>query len=289
MRKEVCIIGLGKMGLNMKLRLEEKGWNVLGLDKNPNLSLIVEKLKKPRIVWLMVPAGKIVENLIFSKNGLVNFLDKGDIIIDGGNSFFEDSKNRKNRLVKKGVHFLDVGVSGGPDGARNGACLMIGGDKKIFLKVRKLFKDLAKENGFAYVGSSGAGHFVKMVHNGIEYGMMQAIAEGFTMLKFAPFNFNLKKIANLYNNGSVIESRLIGWLERAFYEWGEDLKDVSGIVDHTGETDWMVRVSKKYNISVKTIEESLKFRILSKKNPTYTSKIVSALRGQFGKHKVLFK
>lgn len=285
-RKEIAIVGLGRMGKNMKARLQEKGWRVLGFDKNPDFSHIVKKMVSPKIVWLMVPAGKAVDDLIFGETGLVNILKRGDVIIDGGNSFFEDSQKRAKKLAKMGIEFLDVGVSGGPEGARKGACLMIGGKRAVFLKLKELFKDLATKGGFQYVGNSGAGHFVKMVHNGIEYGMMQSIAEGFNLMKSAPFKLSLRKIADLYNHGSVIQSRLVEWLKKSFLKWGEKLKDVTGSVAHSGEGEWMVKTAKKWGIPLRIIEESLKFRILSHNRPSYTGKIISALRGQFGKHNV---
>ena len=283
MRKEIAIIGLGKMGKNMRARLEEKDWKVLGFDKNPALKKLVKNLSRPRIAWLMVPSGKPVDEVI---NGLVKFLEKGDIIIDGGNSFYKDSVKKAKKLAKKGIEFLDVGVSGGPEGARKGACLMIGGKKEIFEKLGHLFRDLAQKEGFQYVGKSGAGHFVKMVHNGIEYGLMQSIAEGFNLMKNSPFNLDLKKIAALYNKGSVIESRLIGWLEKSFQKHGQDLKNVSGKVGATGEGEWTVKTAKKLKVPVKIIEESVSFRKHSQKKPSYTGKILSSLREQFGGHGV---
>lgn len=301
MKKEIGLIGLGKMGKNMALRLLERNWRVLAFDidekarkeivKKGGISVdsledLVKKLSRPRLVWLMVPAGKPVEENLFGKSGLINFLEKGDIVIDGGNSFFEDSIKRAKRLVKKGIEFLDVGVSGGPEGARKGACLMIGGKKEVFEKLKPLFKDLATKNGFQYLGKSGAGHFVKMVHNGIEYGMMQAIAEGFNLMKRSPFKLDLEKIANLYNQGSVIQSRLIGWLEKGFKKHGQDLKEVTGKVGATGEGEWTVKTAKKWKIPVKVIEDSFLFRVQSQKKPSYTGKILSALREQFGGHKV---
>lgn len=301
MKKEIAIIGLGKMGKNMTLRLLERNWRVLVYDKKPKLKKelskkgaipisrlpeLTEKLTPPRLIWLMIPVGKPVEEILFSKEGLVNFLKKGDIIIDGGNSFFEDSIKRGKKLSLKGIEFLDVGVSGGPTGARKGACLMIGGKKEIFEKLKPLFKDLATTNGFQYLGKSGSGHFVKMVHNGIEYGMMQSIAEGFNLMKNSSFKLDLKKIAQLYNQGSVIESRLVGWLAQAFEKYGNDLKIVSGKVGATGEGEWTVKTAKKWKISLKIIKASFQFRKQSQKKPSYTGKILSALRGEFGGHKI---
>ena len=164
----------------------------------------------------MVPAGRPVDEVIFGKEGLVTFLKKGDVIIDGGNSFYDDSIKRAKKLTQRGIYFVDAGVSGGPEGAKRGVSLMIGGDQKIYGRLEELFRDLAVPGGYAYTGESGSGHFVKMVHNGIEYGMMQAIAEGFSVIKRSPFSLNLAGIAQVFNHGSVIESRLVGWLAKDF-------------------------------------------------------------------------
>lgn len=283
MRKEIAIIGLGKMGKNMRARLRQAGWKVLAFDKNPALEKLVKGLARPRAVWLMVPAGKPVDEVI---KGLVKFLQKDDIIIDGGNSFYEDSIKRGKILSKKGINFMDVGVSGGPEGARKGACIMVGGKKSVFDKLKPLFRDLAQKDGFQYVGRQGAGHFVKMVHNGIEYGMMQALAEGFNLMKKSRFGLNLKKVAELYNHGSVIESRLLFWLEQSLARHGENLGKVSGRVGATGEGEWTVKVAKKKKVPVRVIEEAVNFRKRSQKKPDYTGKILSALREQFGGHSV---
>jgi len=299
MKKKIGLIGLGKMGGNMAQRLVEKKWKVIGYDKVVNKRLkkrglilvnsleeLITRISLPRLIWLMVPAGKSVDEILFGKNGLVKFLQKEDIVIDGGNSFYLDSVKREKKLSKKGVKFLDVGVSGGPSGARHGACLMIGGKERLFKKLENLFKDLSTKNGFQFFEGVGAGHFVKMVHNGIEYGMMQAIAEGFNLLKKSSYKLNLQKLARVYNNGSVVESRLVGWLEKAFKIHGQNLKKVSGRVDHTGEGEWTIKTAKKLGFPIKVIEESFKFRVFSQKKPSYTGKILSALREQFGSHKV---
>jgi len=299
LKKEIGIIGLGKMGSNMALRLIEKGWQVYGYNRTaevaknlekdglrPAYSIkeLLEKLSSPRLVWLMIPVGKAIDELIFSKDGLARFLKKDDVIIDGGNSFYKDSVKRFRKLKKKGIHFVDVGVSGGPEGARYGASLMIGGDKKIFLKLEPLFYDLSKNGSYQFFEGAGAGHFVKMVHNGIEYGMMQAIAEGFTILKNAKYKLDLEKVADVYNRGSVIESRLIGWLKNAFKLYGDNFKGVSGTVGYTGEGEWTIKTATEMKIKAKIIEEAVKFRIQSEKHPSYTGKILTALRNQFGGH-----
>lgn len=295
-KKEIGIIGLGKMGGNIARRLMERGWKVHGYDHDKKATQILEQegligadsvkelaknLVNPRLLWVMVPAGKPIEEVT---NQLSKILSKGDIVIDGGNSFYKNSMKRYKKFHKKGVHFLDVGVSGGPKGARHGSSLMIGGDKKIFVDLEGLFQDLSAPGGYGYLGKSGAGHFVKMVHNGIEYGMMQAIAEGFGIMKKSPFNLNLKKVAEIYNHGSVIESRLVGWLESAYEEFGEDLKKISGSVKHTGEGEWTVKTARKLKIPTPIIKKSLEFRVRSEKFPSYVGKILSALRNQFGGH-----
>lgn len=299
--KEIGYIGLGKMGSAMTRRLLEHSWkvHVFDVDKEAatamekagalsaeNLRDFSSKLKLPRIIWLMLPAGKAVDEVLFGKDGLAEFCSPGDIIIDGGNSFFEDSTQRAEKLFKRGIHFLDAGISGGPAGARSGASVMVGGEQEIYEKVRVLFEDIAISEGYAHVGKSGAGHFVKMVHNGIEYGMMQSIAEGFNLLKKSPFKFDLQKIARVYNRGSVIQSRLIEWLGEAFKTFGDDLKDVSESVGYTGEGEWTVKTAKELGELAEIIKASVLFRKESNKKPSFTGKILSALRNRFGGHKV---
>jgi 6-phosphogluconate dehydrogenase len=288
-------IGLGKMGLGQVERLCEKGWRVVAYNRSPEpaagkagailaktLPEVALSLKVPRLIWLMVPHAAVDEVL----QELLMHLSKGDTVIDGGNSLYTHSMRRSKELAKKGINFLDVGTSGGPAGARNGACLMIGGELKVFKRYEKLFKDLAAPDAHAYFGKAGAGHFVKMVHNGIEYGMMQAIGEGFDVMKRSDFKFSVRKIAELYNKGSVIESRLIGWLKKAFDEHGENLAGISGEVSHSGEGLWTVKTAKELGVPVKVIKDSFDFRVKSKGNPSFTGQVVSALRNQFGGHSV---
>ena len=189
----------------------------------------------------------------------------------------------------KGIDFLDVGVSGGPSGARSGACIMVGGKREIFSEHEKLFKDLSVYKGYGYMGESGAGHFVKMVHNGIEYGMMQAIAEGFAVMKKSPFKLDLIKIAEVYNHRSVIESRLVDWLRTAFEQYGENLDDIYGSVSQSGEGMWTVEAAKELGIPIPIIEEALRFREQSNETPSYTGQALSAMRNQFGGHEVFKK
>jgi 6-phosphogluconate dehydrogenase len=290
-KKELAIYGLGKMGAGLARQLHEKGWRVVvanrsyepvakleaeGLEGSGSIDEMLQKLSGPRVVWLMVTAGKPVDELLAS---LVGKLKKGDIVVDGGNSFFEDSARRAKLLAKKGILFLDAGVS-------DGACVMIGGDKKAFEKLEDLFAAISVPNGYAYFGSAGAGHFVKMVHNGIEYGMMQSIAEGFALMKKSPFKLDLEKVAALYNNGSVIESRLIGWMQSGYQAFGQELKEVSSSVAYTGEGEWTIKTGKKWKMKLPAIEDSFKFRVRSKKLPSYMGKILSALRNQFGGHSI---
>ncbi len=301
-KKEIGIIGLGKMGGNLARQLIKKGWTVIGYNRTSDVTNqlmkegiipaystkeLVSKLSQPRLILFSLPAGKITDEFLFEKNKMLNTLKAGDIIIDGGNSFYKDSIRRAKKLDKKGVYFMDIGISGGPAGALNGASLMIGGKKKIFQKYEQLFIDLAIPNGYEFFEGYGAGHFVKMIHNGIEYGIMQAIAEGFSIMKKAKYNLDLSRIASIYNHGSVIESKLIQWLEYAFILHGQDLKNVSGSVAHTGEGKWTIETAKEHSVKTKIIEEALRFRINSQKNPSFTGKILSALREQFGGHKII--
>jgi len=298
--RELGYIGLGKMGLNMVERLLEKGYSVTVYDKNvksvqriarqgarpaSTLQQLVSTLEVPRLIWIMV-SYQAVDSVI---QELLPSLMPGDTIIDGGNSPYKESMRRAEDLETRGIHFLDAGVSGGPSGARTGACIMVGGERKVFESHKNLFRDLSVRKGFGHMGKSGAGHFVKMVHNGIEYGMMQAIAEGFSVLKASPFHLDLTEISDLYNRKSVIESRLVGWLQQAFEKYGEDLHDISGSVSHTGEGAWTVEVAKESGIPVPIIEGALNFRIQSGTTPGYTGKILSALRNQFGGHEVMRK
>ncbi|OIO53237.1 hypothetical protein AUJ46_05165 [Candidatus Peregrinibacteria bacterium CG1_02_54_53] len=299
--KEMAIVGLGKMGANMSRHMMEKGWRVVGYNRSPeitkelakeglvpamSLEETVQKLPSPRLIWLMIPAGKAVDDILFGTTGLTRLLKRGDIIVDGGNSYYKDTVFRAKKLRRLGIRFLDCGTSGGPNGARTGACLMIGGDKKDFLEIEMLFKDFAVPNGYQFFSGAGAGHFVKMVHNGIEYGMMQALGEGFALMKKAPFRLDLTRVADVYNHGSVIESRLVGWLQEALQLYGQDLKPVSGSVQQLGEGAWTVKTAKEMKVAVKVIEDALRFRYHSEKHPSYTGRIVAALRNRFGGHAV---
>lgn len=273
----------------MVARLMYKKWDVetydiSGKGTTKTIAQLVEKLKKPRYVWIMVPSGKPVDDVILQ---LVKSLERGDTIIDGGNSFYEDSVRHGKELASKGIKFLDVGVSGGPKTVYNGeSAIMVGGEKAVFQNAKSLFADVTKKESIGYMGASGSGHFVKMIHNGIEYGMMQAIAEGFTLMKEAPFELDLRKVAHVYNNGSVIESRLTDWLESGFKKYGQTINEASGRVEHTGEAEWTVKTAKKMGIPVPVIKASFDFRVQSTKKPSYTGKILMMLRHMFGGHDI---
>ena len=290
-------IGLGKMGLHMVERLIEKGnvvhayapsqasrdkASAIGANAVATLQELVSGLTAPRTIWIMVPH-MAVESVLIE---LLPLLSPGDTLIDGGNSPYKETVRRATDIETAGFHFMDIGVSGGPSGARHGACLMIGGKRELFEKNKTLFRDIAVEGGYAYLGNSGAGHFVKMVHNGIEYGMMQAIGEGFEVLKKSSFDIDMLEVSRIYNTQSVITSRLTDWLYKAYQESGVELEGISGSIAQSGEGLWTVDAAKDLGVPVPIIEGSVVFRSQSQSNPSYTGKVVSALRNQFGGHAV---
>jgi 6-phosphogluconate dehydrogenase len=298
---KIGYIGLGKMGINMVERMLEKGHQVVAFNRSPEpLNIVKEKgaeiafdikeffeklnseKETGRLIWIMV-SWQAVDSILDS---IEPYLTEKDIVIDGGNSPYFETVKRAKKLAEKNINFMDVGVSGGPSGARNGACLMIGGKKESFEKYENLFKDLSLDNAYSYLGESGAGHFVKMVHNGIEYGMMQAIGEGFEILKKSEFNLDLLEVAKIYNNGSVIESRLTNWLYQGYQKYSPELEQVSSTISHSGEAEWTVFAAKNLKVEVPIIEGSLDFRKESKEKPTYTGKVVSLLRNMFGGHDI---
>ena len=301
---QVGVVGLGKMGAGLALNLLDHGWCVIGYNRTAEKALalepaglvataslaeLVEALPRPRAVWVMLTAGTAVDSILFGGAGggqpaLIDLLEEGDVVIDGGNSYFKDAAVRAERLAERGIRFLDCGTSGGPGGARNGACLMIGGRREDFEGLEPMFADVARIDGYRFFEGHGAGHFVKMVHNGIEYGMMQAIAEGFQLMRASDFKLDLSQVAEVYQRGSVIESRLVGWLRDAFGELGESLEGVSGIVRHTGEAEWTVRTAEEMGLEARIIAGALEFRIESERNPSYAGQVLSALRNRFGGH-----
>ena len=288
MRKQIGFIGLGKMGKPMVARLVSKGWEVVSFDVKVkgtvgSIEELAQKLTPPKAVLLMVPAGKPVDKAL---QELAKVLKKGDVVIDGGNSFFKDSIRRAAYLKKKGIHYLDTGISGGPISIKQGKfAIMVGGEKRIYEKIKPLFRALSDTQS-GYMGKSGAGHFAKMIHNGIEYGMMQALAEGFAILKKSPFKFRLYDVVNVYSQNSIITSRLVGWLKEGFKKYGEDLKKASFAVAQTGEGEWTVKTAEELKVSVPIIKGAFDFRVRSSKNPSFTGKILSTLRAVFGGHKI---
>lgn len=299
---KIGYVGLGKMGKNMVLRLLEHGHQIVAWNRSPepvaevvaagaieakSIEELVSKLEKPRVVWLMLPAGDTTQEFI---DKLSETLEVGDLVVDGANSNYEDTLRRNEQLKAKGLRFMDVGVSGGPGGARNGACLMVGGTEADVLTIRPILESAALSGAWEHFGPTAAGHFCKMVHNGIEYGMMQAIGEGAAVLKASQFGLKLAQVFNLYNKRSVIESRLVGWTAEALSE-DETLKDTSSTVAASGEGEWTVIAAKKLGVDVPIIEGSLKIRqesvnIDPNSHNGFRNKVVSAQRGKFGGHKV---
>ncbi len=291
-------IGLGKMGSAMVKRLVEYGHEVIvydaeaatvqlamqhGAQGSDSIENLIEALPSDRIIWIMVP--HVAVEAVLGK--ILPLLQEGDTVIDGGNSYYKDSISRHELFFRKGIGYIDVGVSGGPSGARDGACLMIGGEKKHFEKCEKIFQDIALPNGYRYVGNAGAGHFVKMIHNGIEYGMMQAIGEGFAIMQKAPLDLRLGEIADLYGHGSVISSRLIEWLSDAYKKFGDGLQGEEccvGSVAHSGEGEWTVKTAEEFGVAAPAIKASFDFRVASQADPSYNGQVVSALRFMFGGH-----
>jgi 6-phosphogluconate dehydrogenase len=301
MEKRFGLLGLGKMGANMARRMADQGWHVAAWNRTTQVSRdleaentniraqetipeLIESLQAPRTIWLMLPAGEATEEAIFGDGGIAQYLQAGDTIIDGGNSFWKDAQPRADRLLEKGIRYMDCGTSGGPAGARSGACLMIGGQLEDFNRIEELYRDFARADGYRFFDGHGAGHFVKMVHNGIEYGMMQALAEGFAVMKESPFNLDLIRVTEIYQAGSVIESRLVAWMNSGYKASGVELEGVKGTVSHTGEGKWTVEAAQEMGINVPIIKGSYDFRVASEANPSYTGQVLSMLRGQFGGH-----
>jgi 6-phosphogluconate dehydrogenase (decarboxylating) len=294
----LAMIGLGRMGGNMSERLIRGGHEVVVFDRKPptvqhyvslgaiattSLSDVTAKLKSPRIVWIMVPAGKPVDETIAT---ILPGMSKGDVIIDGGNSNFHDTMRRAADLQAKGIHFVDSGTSGGIWGLANGYCLMIGASPEAFKLCEPIFKTLAPSDGYAHMGPPGAGHYVKMVHNGIEYGMLQAYAEGYEILHASrAFKLDLHKIAAVWNRGSVVRSWLNELAETAFEKDGE-LSDLRGYVEDSGEGRWTVQEAIDLDVPAPVITLSLLTRLRSRQADSFSAKVIAALRNEFGGHAV---
>lgn len=288
---KIGFIGLGKMGAGLVAQLKGNGHEVYAWNRSDHSLKNVGSVKEmvnglaagERIIWMMLPAGAVVDEFLTQ---LIPLLTKGDLVIDGGNSRYSDTLRRAKQLRAKGIELMDVGVSGGPKGAREGACLMIGGARASYERLLPLWEATAAPHAFGLMGTVGAGHFAKMVHNGIEYGMMQAIAEGAAVLQASEFNFDLAKVFTLYNHNSVIVSRLVGWTSEALAE-DPKLEHISSKIDHTGEGEWTVQAAEELGIEVPIIKESLEVRKLSStESDSFRDKAVSAMRGKFGGHAV---
>ena len=282
------MVGLGRMGGNMVKRLESDGHVVQSYARSgggtaSTLEELVGQLEPRRAVWLMIPAGDPTEQAV---QELLGLLDEGDVIVDGGNSNFNDSKRRAGVAAEKGIGYVDAGVSGGIWGLANGYCLMVGGEGDAVAFLEPAFKTLAPEDGYAHVGPSGAGHFVKMVHNGIEYGLMQAYAEGFDIMNSSEFDLDLHDIAGIWRYGSVVRSWLLELLHAALEAEGNDLKRIAGYVEDSGEGRWTVFEAINENVPAPVISAALFARFASREDESFAAKINAALRNQFGGHAV---
>jgi len=295
---KIGFIGLGKMGSNMVERLLQHNHQVVAYDLSEearkevsskgaetatSLAELVKKLEAPRAVWVMVPAGKPTQDTV---DLLSTLLQKRDVIIDGGNSYYKDSIKRAEQLKEKGISFLDAGTSGGIWGLKVGYCLMVGGEKEAFLRLEPIFKALAPQDGYAYIGKSGAGHFVKMVHNGIEYALLQAYGEGFEIMRAKKeFKLDLAGISHLWNQGSVVRSWLLELAEDVFRK-SPHLEEIEGYVIDSGEGRWTVFEAINEEVPAPVISLSLLERFRSRQKESFSAKVIAALRNEFGGHEV---
>jgi 6-phosphogluconate dehydrogenase len=288
-------VGFGRMGGNMVTRLVQRGHEIAVYARRPevraeaktkgatpaaSMAELVGLLRPPRIVWLMVPSGDATEQSI---NEVTPLLSRGDIIVDGGNSNYRDSIRRAAAVKQRGLQYIDAGTSGGIWGLQIGYCMMVGGDPEPVKMLEPVFRDLAPEDGYLHAGPSGAGHYVKMIHNGIEYGMLQAYAEGFAILHQAPFPLDLKAISTLWNHGSVVRSWLLELAERAFAD-DPNMETIRGYVEDSGEGRWTVQEAIDRNVPAPVITLSLLQRLRSREDEDFGDKVIAALRRQFGGH-----
>ena len=298
---EIGIYGLGRMGANMALRLVRGGHRVVASNRSAGpvdeaaaqgaepaytLEEMVAKLQeRPRIVWLMVPSGQVTDEAL---HHAMSLLAPGDIIIDGGNSNYKDTQRRAAEVQAAGMHMLDCGTSGGIWGLTEGYSLMIGGEYPIFQHCEPIFKTLAPENGYGYMGTHGAGHFVKMVHNGVEYGMLQAYGEGFEILEKSQFNLDLREVTRVWQHGSVVRSWLLDLAALAF-EKSPNLEDIRGYVEDSGEGRWTVQAAIDESVPAPVITLSLLARFASRQDESFSAKVIAALRNEFGGHAVTYE
>jgi 6-phosphogluconate dehydrogenase len=294
---ELAILGLGRMGANMVRRLLRDDHKVIAYNRSPDpvteaeqhgaigartIEEALEQLSTPRVLWMMIPHGDPVDQMI---DELLPKLSKGDILIDGGNSNWKKSVERAERVRANGVNYLDIGVSGGIWGLEIGYCLMIGGDEASYRHVEPAFRTLAPENGYLLVGPNGAGHFSKMIHNGIEYGMMQAYAEGFELMESSPYDYDLKAVSDLWNSGSVIRSWLLELAARA-YQHDPDMSSIHGYVEDSGEGRWTIEQAIDSAVPAPVLTLALMMRFRSRQEDSYSARVVAALRKEFGGHAV---
>ena len=294
---KIGLIGLGKMGYNLALNMRDHGHEIVAFNRSQekikqietegiqgaySLKELVESLSTPRVIWLMIPAGQPVDDMI---QQLIPLLSPQDIIIDGGNSFYKDTLRRYEMLQQKKINFVDVGTSGGVEGARYGACTMIGAEEEVFAYLEPLFRDISVEQGYLHTGANGSGHFVKMVHNGIEYGMMQAIGEGFEILGKSQFDLDFEKVARVWNHGSVIRGWLMELVQNAFSK-DKNLEEIKGVIRSSGEGLWTVQEALDLGVPAPVIAQSLLVRYRSEQEDSFSGKVVAALRNEFGGHAV---
>ncbi len=294
---ELGFVGLGRMGGNMVERLLGGGHRVVAYNRSPepvaravakgatgasSLKELVNALAPPRTVWVMVPAGPATEETV---TALAQLLASGDTIIDGGNSYFKDDCRRADELRPRGIHYLDAGTSGGIWGLKNGYCLMIGGERAVYERLEPVFRTLAPADGYGWMGAHGAGHYVKMIHNGIEYGMMQAYAEGFALLEKSEFGLDLHAIARLWNQGSVVRSWLLELAEMAL-EQDPKLAAIKGYVEDSGEGRWTVQDAIDKDVPAPAITLALFTRFRSRAENSFADRMLAALRNAFGGHAV---
>jgi 6-phosphogluconate dehydrogenase len=295
---EIGIYGLGRMGGNMATRLARGGHRVVAANRSRgpvdeavqhgaeaaySIQELVSKLKAPRVLWAMVPAGAVTDEAL---EEFARYATKGDTFVDGGNSNFHDSQRRAEKYTALGFKYLDIGVSGGVWGLQIGYCMMVGGPADAVATVKPLLDTLAPPDGWAHFGKSGAGHFTKMVHNGIEYGMMQAYGEGFELLHASEFQLDMRKVAQVWNHGSVVRSWLLELAERAFEAEGSDLAKIKGYVADSGEGRWTVHEAIDLGVPATVLAHSLFARFTSRQEDSYAMKVAAALRNQFGGHEV---
>ena len=292
---DIGLIGLGKMGMMLLSNMKGHGFYIYAHDRNEDLreeaerigavfhkdiESLLEAMPSEKVVWLMLPAGEVTEKVFLE---VLESIDPGDIIIDGGNAHFEDSIRRSEMAKEKGVHFFDVGTSGGVEGARYGSCMMVGGDSAVFTVIEPIFKAINVKDGYLYAGESGSGHYLKMVHNGIEYGMMQAIGEGFNLLHKSQFELDLEKVARVFNNGSVIRGWLMELTEKLLSN-DQELSDIEGVIHSSGEGQWTLEEALKLKVAVPVIAQSVMVRYASSDQEKYGEKVIASLRNEFGGH-----